>query len=217
MENINVPQLEAIMRPLPNIDIVEAKVPFDVLKILQEEIENPSQELIDNNDQLLGHLQEEYKLDHISDQISDYIIQVAQYWHSESPGLIETEEEVRKCNEYEFELSGLWFNKQKKHEFNPVHHHSGVISFVIWINIPYDLAEEEKLFPEVSENYTSKFTFHYNDILGRTRQMALPVDKTWEGMMLMFPSKLHHSVYPFYTSDEKRISVSGNISIKAKE
>ena len=47
--------------------------------------------------------------------------------------------------------------------------------------------------------------------------MALPVDKTWEGMMLMFPSKLHHSVYPFYTSDEKRISVSGNISIKAKE
>jgi len=32
----------------------------------------------------------------------------------------------------------------------------------------------------------------------------------------MFPSQLIHAVYPFYTSDEYRISVSGNIKFKVE-
>ena len=41
--------------------------------------------------------------------------------------------------------------------------------------------------------------------------MAIDVDKSFEGKMLMFPAKLQHLVYPFYTSDKERITVSGNI------
>ena len=41
-----------------------------------------------------------------------------------------------------------------------------------------------------------------------------PLDKKFEGTMLFFPSWLQHQVYPFYTSDEKRVSLSGNIIIK---
>jgi hypothetical protein len=37
------------------------------------------------------------------------------------------------------------------------------------------------------------------------------VDKEWEGKIALFPAKLNHLVYPFYTSDEPRISISGNI------
>ena len=41
----------------------------------------------------------------------------------------------------------------------------------------------------------------------------LPIDKNWEGYMIMFPANLQHCVYPFYTSDETRISFAGNISL----
>ena len=34
-----------------------------------------------------------------------------------------------------------------------------------------------------------------------------------EGTMLFFPAMLKHQVYPFYNSDEDRISISGNISL----
>ena len=31
--------------------------------------------------------------------------------------------------------------------------------------------------------------------------------------MLFFPSKLNHVVYPFYTSNKNRISISGNVAL----
>ena len=37
-----------------------------------------------------------------------------------------------------FYLDRLWVNFQKKNEFNPIHNHSGLYSFVIWVKIPYD-------------------------------------------------------------------------------
>ena len=216
METININQPEVISRSLPNIDILEARVPFDILELLSNEIDNPSKDPEAYNNNLVGHIKEEYSLNHIKSKISDYVVEVAKFWLNENPGVIETEEEIRKASQWEFHLDGLWFNKQKKHEFNPMHHHSGVLSFVIWINIPYDLEEEENVFSDTSEAnpYTSKFHFTYTDVLGRVRQLPLPVDKNWEGTMLMFHSTLHHGVYPFYTSDGYRVSVSGNIQIK---
>ena len=49
-------------------------------------------------------------------------------------------------SDYKLFISDLWVNYQKKYEFNPPHSHSGVASFVIFIHIPYDLSEEEKVF-----------------------------------------------------------------------
>ena len=40
----------------------------------------------------------------------------------------------------------------------------------------------------------------------------IPVEKGWEGKLVMFPSLLMHSVTPFRTSDDYRISISGNLS-----
>ena len=41
--------------------------------------------------------------------------------------------------------------------------------------------------------------------------MLLAVDKTFEGKMLMFDASQMHYVSPFYTSNDYRITVSGNI------
>jgi len=219
MENLYIQQLEAFGRTLPNIDVVESRLPSEVFEIITNEIENPSKELEQYNKNLLGHVKEEYSLNHIKDEIEEYFIQIAQQWTQNNPGVLESSEEVRKATKWDFMLEDIWVNKQKKYEFNPMHLHSGVLSFVIYVKIPYDLEEENKVFPDTTggESHTSKFYFAYSDILGRQRQLTLPVDKSWEGVMIMFPATLNHGVNPFYTSDEYRITVSGNMAIKVHE
>ena len=58
------------------------------------------------------------------------------------------------------------------------------------------------------------FAFFFSDPSGKITQEALPVDKSWEGKVALFPANLNHCVYPFYTSDEYRISISGNLGFK---
>ena len=106
-----------------------------------------------------------------------------------------------------------WVNYMKKHEFNPSHTHTGLASYVIWVNIPYDL-EAEFNQPNVSESIAKRaslFEFHYNTLDGTQNTCPLIIDKSWEGTMVMFPAVLHHTVYPFYSSDGYRISIAGNI------
>lgn len=110
-----------------------------------------------------------------------------------------------------------WVNFMKKHEFNPTHDHSGVYSFVIWIDVPFDIEEEK------SQNYCKDsrrclpgyFQFSYINSLGKISHYDMPVDKTYNNMMVVFPSELKHTVYPFSTSDKYRISVSGNYTLIA--
>ena len=115
-------------------------------------------------------------------------------------------------NVHPYTLGSWWVNYQKQHEFNPSHGHQGVYSFVIWLKIPTEHAEQNK------DNITntpvrSAFQFHYQNILGELDTFDYELGKNHEGKMLFFPSKLFHEVYPFYDCDEDRISISGNICI----
>ena len=55
------------------------------------------------------------------------------------------------------------------------------------------------------------FSFSYTNIFGEISNCDIAVDKKDEGRILFFPSKMVHQVFPFYTSDEYRITVSGNV------
>ena len=46
---------------------------------------------------------------------------------------------------------------------------------------------------------------------GSPESSIYKLNKGFEGIMLLFPSKLNHSVFPFYNCEEERISVSGNL------
>ena len=94
-------------------------------------------------------------------------------------------------------LHNLWVNYQKKNEYNPVHVHSGVVSFVIFVDIPYG--------PEERNNF-------YSDGAFQLEKEVLPVDNSWNGTILMFPSTTNHAVYPFRSTDKERTTVSGNIA-----
>ena len=52
----------------------------------------------------------------------------------------------------------------------------------------------------------------HGDIVDNT----LPIDKTWEGTMILFKSNLKHQVDPIFTSDDYRISISGNLIMSPK-
>ena len=110
-----------------------------------------------------------------------------------------------------------WVNFQQKHEYNPPHSHSGVFSFVIWYQIPYYIKDElpynsgqKRKISDYSSN--GEFSFLYT-IDEKMFNQPLFVDKTKEGYMAIFPSSLSHYVNPFYSSDDYRITISGNIHL----
>ena len=114
-----------------------------------------------------------------------------------------------------YHLDGMWVNYQKQHEFNPLHYHDGIYSFVVWMKIPTEF-EDQHVYPS-TKPCASCFEFTYSDILGNHSDYLYNLGSNYEGTMLFFPSKLKHQVYPFYNSDETRISVSGNIHLNFNE
>jgi len=116
---------------------------------------------------------------------------------------------------HHYTLNGFWINFQKKHEFNPCHKHTGVYSFVVWMQIPTYQKEQHNIEFSRKSNYpkASDFDFHYTDILGYPRAAAFAMNPDRKGMILFFPAELRHQVYPFYNNDGTRISISGNISL----
>ena len=110
-------------------------------------------------------------------------------------------------------LSRLWVNFQKQHEFNPMHNHSGLYSFVVFMKIPTDWREQYEI-PFVKDSNAPKasaFEFVYIDIMGNIRPYHYHLDPSSEGVMLFFPAEMMHQVYPFYNCEEERITISGNI------
>tara|TARA_R100000008_G_C3557347_1_gene153978 strand:+ start:287 stop:928 length:642 start_codon:yes stop_codon:yes gene_type:complete len=113
-----------------------------------------------------------------------------------------------------YELSSWWVNYQRQTEFNPIHTHGGVYSFVIWMKIPYEYNQQRQL--PIAQHAgngeeISNFEFHYINTLGTLTSHIYQMRPEREGTLLFFPAKLNHEVYPFYNCDEERITVSGNV------
>ena len=115
-----------------------------------------------------------------------------------------------QLDKFDLRLKRFWVNYQKQHEFNPLHSHSGMFSFVIWLKIPIEFEDQNK------DNITntplrSAFEFLYTDTLGSQCLYTYRLGKEFEGTMLFFPANLQHHVHPFYNCEEDRISISGNL------
>lgn len=113
------------------------------------------------------------------------------------------------------EFERIWVNAQRQGEFIPLHQHSGVYSFAFWVQMPYSIEDQNNNFFNqiLVKDRTAMFEFVYPTSTGHLKNLRLPVDKSWEGKIAVFPAGLSHQVYPFYGTDELRISISGNIRI----
>jgi hypothetical protein len=105
----------------------------------------------------------------------------------------------------DFRLTSLWVNFQQAGDFNPYHIHSGDLSFVIYMKIPKEITEEQvvsntKASGNIYFSYGEEAEFNPNTV------SYVPEEK----VIYLFPAKLRHFVWPFF-SDVERISISGNI------
>ena len=114
-----------------------------------------------------------------------------------------------------YTLDSFWVNFQNKYEFNPTHSHTGVFSFVVWIEIPssYKKEKELKFAKQSNSPCPNTFEFIFTNILGAVCTERIHLEPEDKGTILLFPARLLHQVYPFYLSNKKRISVSGNIRL----
>ena len=115
-------------------------------------------------------------------------------------------------------MNNAWVNFQNKFEFNPAHTHPGLMSFVIWLDIPYSRSDEIQSSPGSSKrNKSGSFTMYYSNVLGNIETEDILLDKTFNNKMILFPSKIKHSVSPFYSSDLTRVSIAGNFYFQSSE
>ncbi len=110
-------------------------------------------------------------------------------------------------------LTTAWCNLQQSGEYFAAHTHNGVFSFALWLEVPFTQADE-RAWREArgkSGRETASFQFHYTDALGRITPNVLEVDRSWEREIVVFPGEMMHSVTPYYSTDARRVVVSGNI------
>ena len=122
-----------------------------------------------------------------------------------------------------FSLKEIWVNYQKQNEFNPPHQHTGEFSFVVFMKIPYHWKEQHALPWVVNSNTpcASDFQFLLDEGsgliprgMGEHGTIEIPLSPKDEGRMLFFRARQSHQVFPFYGTEEERITISGNIVIE---
>lgn len=197
-------------------------------KQLDDSLMNQLKQIVDNIDRgkpkmknkLAGQLDDEYPITY-SDDVMKFI----------NSSLLEHKD---KINSYEksyrapthydtlkLEITNQqsWINFQKKYEYNPFHRHSGDFSFVIWYKIPYTSEDEVNSGPGQGKqkNKNGCFSFIYDEKEADIREAVYLGDTKSEGTLLLFPAALPHLVYPFFSTNEERISFSGNLFLKTDE
>jgi hypothetical protein len=109
-------------------------------------------------------------------------------------------------------LSQSWIVSQYKNEYNPWHTHSGNFSSVIYLKIPDNM--EEHFANEKRDHYPASGLIDFK--FGEKQDMRSDtfLFHPQLGKMLLFPSWLNHTVYPFYCDGERRsMSFNANFFI----
>lgn len=184
-------------RVLSELSYWDCRVPEDVMDTIRAEIWYGigASPLEPYNSKLAGNIDQEYKLEYSRDCIENFV-----------------KEQVWAYKAKPSQLTDVWCNLQDRYEFNPPHSHGGDLSFVIFFNIPYMIENEMQKFPNVNGGSSAgHFSFLYTGTSGGVVSHMIPVDERYNGTMFLFPASLKHCVYPFYTSDDYRITVAGNL------
>tara|TARA_B100001113_G_C20995996_1_gene572729 strand:+ start:187 stop:810 length:624 start_codon:yes stop_codon:yes gene_type:complete len=203
-------QIKSITPPVTGW--LEIDLDEDIITHLNKLIDQSKIDNISMKDSLAGHISSSLELKDKEDYLMDnLLINCANQFDQAFPSAAKLINHIG--TQQRLILNSLWVNFQKKHEFNPMHDHSGVFSFVIWMKIPTDWKEQSKLPFMEGQNHSSvsNFEITYMDTDFTLNQSYYQMSPEMEGKMLFFSSRLKHGVYPFYESDGTRISISGNL------
>lgn len=209
---------QALFFTFPNTGVLFQRVPKEIMDpinaVIQKLLDTNFKTGVKANYKLTANIAKEFDLSHeLIPVMLEYISKLALTHDKISQPHHIREVTGVMSSAQRFKFKDIWVNFQKKHEFHPHHIHGGVYSFSLWPRVPYTIAEERAVYPDSTLPVAGNFVAYYTDILGQNRSYPFPVDKDYEGIICLFPSRLGHSVNPFYTSDDYRVSVSGDLII----
>jgi len=199
-----------------NFDILENVLPHDLFLELQEECNEAEKtryitgSLLEMTSGLSGAGTAKHYYIKNNEKLKNYVLSLSEMYIQQNKGFVKK----HKNNVHKTKCVALdpWINVQERGEYIPNHDHEGVLSYSIWMTIPYDIEQEL-----ANSKFASTFQFSYLSIVGDQLDHTIAVDKSMEGTLMMFPSNLKHCVYPFYTTENRRLSISGNIALDTSE
>ncbi len=196
----------------PNLGWLQIKLHKKEINYLWKLIKNKKE---NTKHRLIGHIDSSYTIVDKDNWFYDYVIKFCIHAYSKHFRNLGKTVPISKIHSYS--LNHLWVNYQKQNEFNPLHDHNGVYSFVIWLKIPTNHNEQNKnpIAANANAQKISTFYFVYTDILGKINCYDYKMNPDIEGTMLFFPSQLIHGVNPFYNCPDDRISISGNVLLNS--
>ena len=212
-------ELEIVARvPEQPVGWLEIGLPKLVMTRLQSYIKTAKKNPINVNNTLAGNISKSLELKDIDNWfLHTILIPLSNRFFEYYPSYTKTIGILSEDAPYY--LNTFWVNFQKENEFNPLHDHGGIFSFVVWVKIPTDWKEQHALPISANSNapVASDFEFNFTSMLGQIERHSYLLDKKQEGGMLFFPAKLMHLVHPFYNCSKERISISGNIRFDISE
>tara|TARA_B100001250_G_C19673820_1_gene732723 strand:+ start:543 stop:1094 length:552 start_codon:yes stop_codon:yes gene_type:complete len=174
------------MNFIPNSDILVAAIPDDVFADLTKASHMGIASKKPLGDEKEASIRQEYQMP-IPNIFEDWITQTIDLsfpYHTPEYGIMEMDKKNMK-------IVQMWVNVMEKGDQHfPHQHRHSFYSFSCYISCTNDDAP----FYFIKDN----------------RGQKVNIDKGSEGHALIFPSTLIHTVYP-KTTEDKRISVSGNI------
>lgn len=113
---------------------------------------------------------------------------------------------------HDFCMNRFWARVSLDGDYQSIHDHQSVFTFVIWLQIPFDGNKERSQQPGFRPE-AGDFVLVYTDITGRIQKKNFILTPEMEGTILVFPSSINHIVYPHYSTTDYRVSVAGDISL----
>ena len=198
-------------KDLRNVGYVEDTIDSFLMEKIKKSVEQTKENINQQKSfagNLVGNIRKQFVFDYHRDEIEQLAVKLAQH-----------HDDIYDCSNYlddsfgKLTLGALWINFQVAGEFNPIHKHPVVYSFVIWVDLPFTHENEKIYGPGFSSNgnKSGSFEFIYTNVYGQLMSHQIPADESYAGKIILFPAKLSHTVYPFFTSDGYRISISGNL------
>jgi len=199
---------------LPNLGVVEHQFTAQQLEPIWQEVRKIQADFENSekyNRGLVGNIKHEYVLKDSMTYIETLML----------PLIAEYEKNYRYLDKLRVNSQTTsvtlqatpWVNFMAANEINPLHNHSGVLSFVIWLQIPFDRKKEIAKFPDLNPAgvVAGSFELVFLNVIGQMSAYRKLLDTTHEGGAILFPASMSHMAYPFTESNGKyRISVSGN-------
>ena len=181
--------------------IIKCKIPDEFIKILNKDCieigeDEEKRKNLDWSDYLAGRVKWEYRVR--QEALKDLQVLISAWCKSLlMPLNIRSEEEAKQFGDsMQIGILSSWYIRQWKHEYNPVHFHTGcLLSSVGYLSLPEDIEEfwEEE---DKDHNSSGGQIEWISGQMGLTNTTRLKV-KPKVGDFYIFPAWLDHTVYPF--------------------